>query len=189
MVFSGVLSDLSFGARMLRKNLRFTVLAALTIALGIGATTAIFSVVNAVVLQPLPYDHPERIVWVWGKFSQGDRAAISPPDFQDYRTNSKSFETVAAMHIMHQFVPSSMTLSATHGSVRLDAALVTSGFFEVFGARPFLGRTFVRADEQENAGVVLLSYAAWEQRFRQRSGNCRQIGPRRPEVADCHWSP
>jgi predicted permease len=164
-VIAEFFQDLIYGARMLRKNLRFTAVAALTIALGIGATTAIFSVVNAVILQPLPYDHPERILWLWGTFSQGDHAAISPPDFLDYREHSKSFEQIAAMHIMHQFVPAPLNLTTPGGLVKLDSAKVTSGFFEVFGARAQLGRTFLRSDEQQERNIVVLSHAAWQQHF------------------------
>lgn len=160
-----LMRDLIYGARMLRKNPRFTIIVVLTIALGISATTAIFSVVNAVILKPLPYDHPEQILWVWGKFSQGDRAAISPPDFLDYRARAKSFEKFAAMHVMHQFVPAPMTLNTSAGPVKIDSALVTAGFFEVFGARPHAGRTFVAADEQQDTSAVILSYSAWQEHF------------------------
>ena len=162
---SELIRDLTYSARILRKNPRFTLLAALTIALGIGATTAIFSVIDSVILQPLPYSHPERIYWMWGKFPQGDRAAISPPDFQDYRANAKSYEQFAAMHVMHQFVPRAMTLTGPTGSLSVDSAIVTSGFFEVFGARAILGRTFLSKDEQENANVVVLSYLSWKEHF------------------------
>lgn len=156
--------DFFFGIRFLLKNPRFTLLSVVTLAIGIGAATAIFTVINGVLLQPLPYDHPERIVWVWGKFSQADRAAVSPPDFVDYRAQARSFEHIAAMHIMHQFVPMPMNLATSGGPVRFNSAQVTSGFFEVFGARTSLGRSFV-TDDEKGAKVVILSHEVWKNHF------------------------
>ena len=104
------MKDLLHGIRGLRKSPRFTIAAVVTIALGIGATTAIFSIINGVILKPLPYSEPDRIVWLWGKFSQSLRGAISPPDFLDFRANTKTFQNFAAMHVMHQFVNSNTNL-------------------------------------------------------------------------------
>src|SRR5690349_18005843 len=92
-----LLQDVRYGARMLLKKPGFTLIAIVTLALGIGANTAIFSVVNAVILRPLPYAEPERIVWMYGKFSQGNQAATSPPDFLDYRAQNHTFEAFAAL--------------------------------------------------------------------------------------------
>src|SRR4051812_6463905 len=89
--------DLRYGARMLLKKPGFTLITVFTLALGIGANTAIFSVVNAVLLRPLPYEEPSRLVWVWGRFSQGNQASVSPPDFLDYRAQNHAFEEFAAM--------------------------------------------------------------------------------------------
>ena len=89
--------DLRYGARMLLKRPGFTLVAILTLALGIGANTAIFTVINAIILRPLPFGEPERLVWMWGRFSQGNRASTSPPDFLDYRAQQHSFEEFAAM--------------------------------------------------------------------------------------------
>ena len=163
--YSGLWKDILFAKRMLLKNARFTLLAGLTIALGIAATAAIFSIVNGVLLKPIPYDDPDQIVWVWGKFADENRAAISPPDFQDYRSNAKSFEYFAAMHVMHQFVPAAMVLKSESGAIKLDSANVSAGFFEVFGAMPLLGRTFQLRDEQEEANTIVLSYSAWMNHF------------------------
>src|SRR5689334_8867527 len=89
--------DLRFAVRMWRKKPGFTAIVVLTLAMGIGANTAIFSVINAVILRPLPFGEPERILRIWGKFSQGDHAATSPPDFLDYRAQNRTFEEFAAM--------------------------------------------------------------------------------------------
>src|SRR5262245_53319153 len=83
--------DLRYGARMLLRQPVFTLIAVLTLGLGIGANTAIFSLVNAVLLRPLPFAEPERLVWTWGEFSGGNRASTSSPDFLDYRAQSRSF--------------------------------------------------------------------------------------------------
>lgn len=158
--FRGLLS----GWRFLYRNPRFSILSILTIALGIGATTAIFTVIHHILLKPLPYDHPERIVWIWGKFTQGDRAAVSPPDFLDFRSQSASFEQIAAMHVMHQFVPLPQNLATPNGPVRFQSSQVTAGFFEVFGARARLGRTF-NAEDEKGSRAVILSYGAWQDQF------------------------
>src|SRR5689334_154813 len=92
-----LMQDLRYGARMLIKAPGFTLVAVVTLALGIGANTAIFSVVNAVVLRPLPFAEPDRVVRMYGVFSQGNRAATSPPDFLDYRAQNRSFEAFGAM--------------------------------------------------------------------------------------------
>ena len=89
--------DLRYGARMLLKQPVFTLIAVLTLALGIGANTAIFSLVNAVLLRPLPFAESERLVWTWGEFSGGNRASTSPPDFLDYRAQNRCFEELAAL--------------------------------------------------------------------------------------------
>jgi putative ABC transport system permease protein len=90
--------DVRYGARMLMKNPGFSVVAVLALALGIGANTAIFSVVNAVLVQPLPFAEPDRLVWVWGNIRNGgNRASVAPLDFLDYREQNESFEELAAM--------------------------------------------------------------------------------------------
>src|SRR5262245_45670000 len=164
--FSQLPASLVFAARALAKSPRLVLTAVFTITLVIGAITAIFSVLNGVILQPLPYPRSEQIVWTWGKFSQGDRAAVSPPDFQDFRAQSKSFEHFAAMHVMHQWVNSSLSLARSNEPVRLNGSQVTAGFFEVFGSQPQLGRTFRQSDEVKGAApAVVLSNRAWKNYF------------------------
>lgn len=152
--------DLRYGIRMLFKHPGFTAIAVLTLALGIGANTAIFSVVNAVVLRPLPFEDPERIIRMWGKFSQGDHAATSPPDFLDYRAQNSTFEEFAAMR------SSSYNLTGDAEPERIIAADVTTNFFRALGIKPIQGRAFSPEEEQPGlAGVAIISEGLWRRRF------------------------
>ncbi len=152
--------DLRYGARMLWKKPGFTLVAVITLALGIGANTAIFSVVNAVVLQPLPFAGAERLVWIWGQFSQGNQASVSPPDFLDYRAQNHAFEELAAMRF------SSFNLTGAAEPERLAGGRVTTNFFRTLGVKPILGRDFIAQEEQPGqAQSVLISEGLWQRRF------------------------
>ena len=94
---NGLLQDLRYVLRQLCKSGGFTAAALVTLALGIAANTAIFSVIEAVILRPLPFEAPDRLVWLNGKFPKANEAAVSPPDFRDYRTQNRTFERIAAM--------------------------------------------------------------------------------------------
>ena len=156
----GVWQDLRYGVRMLFKHRGFTAIAVLTLGLGIGANTAIFSVVNAVVLQPLPFDQPDRLIWMWGKFSQGERASTSPPDFLDYRAQNSTFEEFAAMRF------SSYNLTGDAEPERIIAADVTTNFFRTLGVRPIQGRAFAPEEEQTGSSqVAIISEGLWRRRF------------------------
>src|SRR4029450_5331290 len=115
--------DLRYGARILLKQPVFTLIAVLTLGLGIGANTAIFSLVNAVLLRPLPFGGPERLFWTWGEFSGGNRASTSPPDFLDYRAQNRSFEELAAMLF------NSFNLTGSGEPERVIASTLTTHFF------------------------------------------------------------
>ncbi|MBA2458657.1 MAG: ABC transporter permease [Gemmatimonadales bacterium] len=128
--------DLRLAFRGLRQRPGFTAVTVLTLGLGIGAVTAIFSAVNWVLLRPLPYATAERVVWAWGQFPGGDRAAVSTPDFHDYRTAAGSFGHFAA------FMPTALNLSGGEGPERVVGALASADFFEVFGTPALAGRTF-----------------------------------------------
>ena len=157
---STLLQDLRYGLRMLAKNPGFTVVAVLTLALGIGANTAIFSVVNAVLLNSLPFANADRLVWAWGRFSQFPRADVSPPDFVDYRDQNRSFARLGA------FVPfrQAHNWSLNGSAQQVQGTMVTADFFETLGAQPPLGRSFTRADEQESEPrVAILNYRFWKQ--------------------------
>jgi putative ABC transport system permease protein len=155
--------DLRYGARMLLKKPGFTLIAVVTLALGIGANTAIFSVVNAVLLSPLPYTEPERLVWIWGNFRGGtNTASVSQLDFLDYREQNRSFEHLGAFSSENAFV----NLTGGGEPERLRASVVTANYFDIFGVKPALGRGFTAEEEQLGRHlVVVLSYGLWQRRF------------------------
>jgi predicted permease len=155
--------DLRYGARMLFKHPGFTLIAVCTLALGIGANTAIFSVVNAVLLRPLPFAEQERLVWCWGSTPSGHRrAAVSPLDFTDFRAQNQSFEHLAAAIA----VPVSFILTGSGEPEHLRAGVVTGNYFEALGVSAALGRTFQLENEQSGRErVVVLSHGLWQQRF------------------------
>jgi putative ABC transport system permease protein len=157
----GLIQDLRFAVRQLRKNPGFTAVAVLTLALGVGANTAIFTVIEAVVLRPLPFASPDRLVWLNGKFPQSDEAAVSPPDFLDYRKNNRSFEHLAALG--YRTSPSNLSGEKPE---QVLTTIASSGAFETLGIRPMLGRDFIAADEQANLPqVAILGYGIWKRDF------------------------
>ena len=161
-----MLLDLRVALRLLAKNPTFTVVVCLTLAIGIGGTTTMFTVVDAALLRPLPFPEPERLVWGWGKFPQGDRASISPPDFMDYRGEARKLRVAA----MTSFTRDT-ALSGEAEPESVGSTLASAGFFEVLGIRPALGRGFVPADEQEEQPLVaVISHALWQRRVGGDSG-------------------
>src|SRR5271154_4764151 len=147
-----LLQDLKFALRTLAKSPGFTLVPILTLALGIGANTAIFSVVDAVLLRPLPFKNPERLVWVWGKFPLGDQAAVSPADFTDYRAQNHVFEQLGATAFGNLL----FNLAGNDKPQQVKGKLVTTGFFEALGVQPLLGRPFVASDEQVSEPQVAI---------------------------------
>jgi putative ABC transport system permease protein len=155
--------DVRFGLRMLRREPGFTAVAVLTLALGVGANTAIFSVVNAVLLRPLPFKDPERVVLVWLKGAEaagGDRVPLSVLDFLDWRAQTHSFERVAF------FSPASFNYVGGDTPEEVTGAVTSADFFNVFGARAELGRTFLPEEEKPGAArVVVVSHGFWQRRL------------------------
>jgi len=152
--------DLRYGARMLCKNPGFTLIAVLTLALGIGANTAIFSVVSAVLLRPLPYRDAGRIVAIQELGPQGDRRQVTSANFLDWRAQNTVFAHLAAIHSLQS------NLANDGQAERIETAITSANFFEVFGAQPQAGRLFAPADEQAgHAPVVVLSHGLWQRRF------------------------
>src|SRR5499426_1088108 len=160
--------DLRYGLRTLGRNPGFATVAALTLALGIGANTAIFSVVNAVLLRPLPYSEPERLVTLAYYHAMSGFEAAHEPDFLEWREQGKAFEEVAA------YTYRTVDLSGSGEAERLNAALVSADLFSTLGVGPALGRVFT-ADEDKAGGapVVILSHALWRRRF---GGDPQMVG-------------
>lgn len=158
--------DLLFGLRMMRRNPGFTAVAVLTLGLGIGANTAIFSIVNAVLLHPLPFPRSEELVIVWATNADNgnDEDVTSYPNFEDWRSATRSFEHLAA------FTTRGMTLSGGEQAEQVPALQVTPGFFEILRAAPALGRTFRPEESDEGAPrVAMLSDSAWRRLFGARA--------------------
>lgn len=157
-----LLQDLRYGARMLLKSPGFTVVAIIALALGIGANTAIFSVINAVLLRPLAYPKADEIVYFSGvNTAKGiSRSNISAPDYVDWTKQNKVFAQMAA------FVTGGAILTGTNEPERVPRAVVTASFFNVLGVQPVLGRAFLAEEDQPNSQqVAVLSYGLWKRRF------------------------
>jgi putative ABC transport system permease protein len=157
-----LLQDIRYGARMLFKNPGFTAVAIFSLALGIGANTAVFSVVNAVLLKALPYHQPDSIVLVWGedKVAGNSRGQVSATDVADWRTRSHVFEDISTYS---DFRP---ILAGAGEPERLSGAQVGDGFFTVIGGEPMLGRVFLAEEQVEGKDlVVVLGNGLWQRRF------------------------
>ncbi|HKY44783.1 MAG TPA: ABC transporter permease, partial [Pyrinomonadaceae bacterium] len=159
-----LIKDIRFGIRSLTKRPGFTAIAVITLALGIGASTAIFSVVDGVLLRPLPYPQPEEIVQVREVNERGAQVAFTEPNFLDVRARNNSFEAAAQYN--------SVLTIVTGGSEPVRALTVTAsaGFFDVLGVKPIVGRTFI-AEESRPGGapVAVISYAFWQRLLGGRS--------------------
>ena len=161
--------DLRFALRQLRKSPGFTTVAVLTLALGIGAATAMFSVIYATVLRPLPFPDPNRIVYVETHAAASYIQPASWPGFQDERAQNQSFEYLAGFS---QFA--GVNLDTGSQVVHLHNTSTSDHFFNVFGVKPLLGRTFLPGEEQDGRNnVALLSYEVWQQNF---GGNPSAVG-------------
>jgi len=152
--------DLRFGLRLLRKNPGFTAVAVFTLALSIGANAAIFDVVNGVLLKPLPYKEPDRIVRVFENSPRFPKFPISPANFLDYRERNDVFDDFAT------FARGDLDLSVNDRPERLTGMRVSNGFFHLLGFEPELGRAFLPIDEiNGNEHVAVISRALWERSF------------------------
>jgi putative ABC transport system permease protein len=162
-MMDSVFKDLRFAFRGLLKRPGFTVIALVALALGIGANTAIFSLVNAVILQPLPFPEPDQLVWVFGNIRNGsNRASVAPLDFLDFRNQNKTFEHFAASFT----TPVPVTLTGSGEPERLQASGITGNFFQTFGVAPALGRGFTLENEKTGQDqVAVISHALWQKRF------------------------
>ena len=155
--------DLRYGARMLRKKPGFTIIATLTLALGIGANTAIFTVINSVLLSPLPYDEPDRLVMLWESNPRRnvEREPVTPPNLAEWREQSRSFENIGYWSGNGEF-----NLVTGDGIEKARCAYVTSSLFSTLRAEPQLGRAFLpEEDRREGNRVALISHEYWQRRF------------------------
>src|SRR6185503_17183247 len=152
--------DLRYGIRMLAKKPIFSVIAVITLALGIGATTAIFSVVNAVLLRSLPYYNAKQLVVVASTSSGGDRDGLSAPEIQDYQTQMRSLEDLTG------FQSQSVNVTGGERPDRVRGAFVTANFFKVFNLSPIIGRTFVDGeDRQGGEKLAVVNEKMWQERL------------------------
>ena len=158
--------DIAYGARMLAKKPFFTIIAVLTLALGIGANTAIFSVVNAVLLRSLPYHNSERLVALASTNSAGDRDGLSIPDAEDYAKRMQSLESLAA------FQSQSVNVTGGERPDRVRGGFVTANYFKVFNINPLIGRTFVEGEDRPGAARLAVVN---EKMWRERLGSDRNI--------------
>ena len=155
-----LLKDIRYGVRGLLKHLGFTAIVVVTLAVGIGASSAIFSVVNTVLLRPLPYARAERLVAIQALGSDGKRVQISPANFLDWRAQNTVFEHLAAI------LTRPANLALADQAERIDLAMTSANFFSVFGTEPERGRFFIASDEQAgHAPVVVVSHGLWQRRF------------------------
>ncbi|PYJ95719.1 MAG: hypothetical protein DME23_23055 [Verrucomicrobia bacterium] len=166
------MNDLRYAFRQLLKNPGFTAVAVLTLALGIGANTAIFSAVNALILQPLPYKDPGRLAQVfWQNEKTREQSVwVSPPDFVDLKNQSTAFEEIAGWR------PWDFIDRQDEEPVRMKGAAISTNLFAALGVQPFLGRTFLPEEAQAtNSQVVILSHGFWQRRFGSDPGIVGQI--------------
>lgn len=158
-----ILQDIRFGFRTLIKSPTLTIAAVLSLALAIAANGAVFSVVNAVLLRPLPFKDPDRLVRVWGTIQkEGDNTRpVSYPEFQDWRSQSTSFEDMAALY------SSSLSLTRVGNPERISGEFVSASYFSLLGVQPFEGRTFHPEEDitPDKDPVVLISHQIWETHF------------------------
>jgi putative ABC transport system permease protein len=153
--------DLRYGARMLAKNSGFTVVAVLTLALGIGANTAIFSVVNALLLRPYPYKDQDRLVWLWEtRLPEIPRNSPSPANFLDWQKQNTVFEQLEAINV------NDYNLIGEGNPERIRGMVITHGFLSMLGVRPQIGRDFFPDENRPGHGnVAIFSHELWQRRF------------------------
>src|SRR5262249_37220076 len=158
----GLLQDLRFGVRMLLKQPGFTLIAVLTLALGIGANTAIFSLIHTLLIQPLPYRDAGRVLFAMGWDMRRDqvRFQVSAADFQDWREQCGAFEQAAGYRY------GSVNLTGAGEPERVQGYYVTANLFTLLGVEPWLGRAFQPGEDQPGAPkVAVLSHGLWQRRF------------------------
>ena len=165
-LFAGILQDIHYAFRMMRKSPGFTAVAVLTLALGIGANTAIFSIVNGVLLNPLPFPHPQELTVLYEHTTNFEKSSISYPNFLDWQRTNSTFASMAAYR--HE----DFNITGSGEPERVRGGMVSAEFFPILGVKPLLGRLFVRDEDDLGASpVALLAEGFWQRRF----GSARDI--------------
>src|SRR3954465_9451933 len=173
-ILDDVRRDVAFSLRSLRRSPAFTLVAMLCLALGIGANAALFSVLNAVLLRPLPYPEPDRMVRIYEKIGERGQGSVSVSNYRDWVAQSTGFEQLAA------WLEGRGNLQGVGEAERITTVQATSNLFSTLRARPLLGRTFVPGQDEPGHGrVVVLSESLWRRRF----GGDRAIPGRAPQLA------
>ena len=157
--------DLRFGLRTLFRNPAFSIVAVLTLTLGVGANAAIFSVVNAVLLKPLPWSDPDRVVTVWSSWTAFDKTWVSDGEVNDFRRESRTLAAIAAWD------ETAVNLTGDADPERVAAGLVTANLFPVLGVQPIRGRLFASQEDAPNGPrVAILGYGLWQRRYAGDAG-------------------
>ena len=157
--------DLRYAIRGLRKNPGFTLLAAVTLALGIGANTAMFTIVRAVFLTPLPFPHESRLVALWSRNRDHARELASPANFVDWSAQNSTFEELGAWP-SSSGIPTAFNVIRNSAATRIRGSYVSSGFFRTLGVQPVLGRTFLPGEDRAlDHRVAVLSHGYWQRQF------------------------
>jgi predicted permease len=171
--------DIRYGVRMLLKNPGFTAITVSTLALGIGGSTAVFSIINAVILRPLPYPEPERLVLVWTESSASRKERSGYANYADWKTQCSAFEDLAI------YDPFSCLLTGLEQAEKISAARTSANFFSVLGVSPVLGRAFSADESNQRSRVAVVSYSLWQRRLAGASnviGRTLQIDGRNAEI-------
>src|SRR5579864_1360606 len=162
---SAIWHEVRFAMRALRKSPGFTAVAVLTLRLGIGANTAIFSVVQGVLLRPLPFAHPENLVQIWNTYSLlpgFPQVELSPGDFADFKKQAASFSDMAA----YINIPQGFNLTGQGDAERIEARYANSGFFALLGIQPVAGRVFNAEEDRPGATPsVMLAHRLWQSHY------------------------
>ena len=159
-IIEELLQDLRYSIRVLLRKPGFTLTVIITLALGIGANTAIFSVVNAVLLRELPFKNPDEVMWVWSSRTDREKAPFTMPDFLDYRDQNQTLDQIAA------FCNFGLNLTGSEKTERLQAMRVSANLFDLLGVDAAAGRLFVAEDDEPaRRQVVVVSYESWQKRF------------------------
>ncbi|HET9515461.1 MAG TPA: ABC transporter permease, partial [Gemmatimonadales bacterium] len=162
-----LLQDLRYAFRRLWREKTLSSVAVVTLALGIGANTAMFSLVSAVLLRPLPYAEPDRLVMIWKPDEPGTTTWLAVPEAESYRHDVPSYSS------MGYYTDGTVNLTGGMEPERVNAAAVTAGVFQTLGVEPLLGRAIDSTDDVPGSDVVVLAYGLWQRRF---GGDDRIIG-------------